>query len=240
MNFFGGDFADDDSMSFGDFGDMALDVFANDDEMDDETKAIENNAEMEILDLFKIDNDKQHMDVIHQEKEEEPEPEPEPEEEPEPEPFKIDADNVVGALKIATETIYDRVTKRIAKTDGVEIVYDNTAVPSVFKGDGYLSLANYRIYTHDVKENWDELFEVKARKGDFFEVETGVALIIPEGYLLEISVSKYSKEKYSIDFDTVVLDNVEAAKPIILNVKAEEGAYLSRIGRVIECRLVTK
>lgn len=235
--FFSEDFLDTDS-DFESFG-SGLDFGSNDDEMSEAAIAEENNAEMEILDVFKVNHNKHRMDVVEEsEPELEPEPEPEPELEPEPAPV-LRGNNVLVNLQDEVARRTESFGNRLVGISDVEFDYTSEKVPGVQVSEGALLLANYKVYIDGTKRDWDKLFEIKVPKGSFVEIETGVTFSIPEGYVLEISLADGAEEKYSVTMHKLVLTPKEALESIIVTMEAEsEGAYVSKIGRVIKCQLV--
>ncbi len=67
-------------------------------------------------------------------------------------------------------------------------------------------------------------------------VETGVSLRVPEGITIELSGTEGMFEKFALE--QIGENIVKSGEPIIATFKAGEGAYLSKVGRLVSCRLI--
>ena len=146
--------------------------------------------------------------------------------------------NVTLALKNAVDTVDNFQAKGGVDDFTIQIKYLSKEIPSVLNLNNALQIANYRVYVNGRLCEWDELYEIKFRKGSKIELETGVSFRIPEGYCLEFSISEENQNKFSVNMQPTRLSAKEARQQVILWLNALEGAYLSKIGRVIECRVV--
>lgn len=240
-----------DDFSFGGFEDSSelddfepLDSFSTEEfeeEEDERSAAIENNAEIEILDVFEVDHGKKKMDVSDLMQVDEPETEELVEEETPKiveKPVVLPAENIVYKMQNEEKSSNAIVAERLKSIKDVAVKYVNGSVPSVSVENGVMHLGNYRVYVNGALQKWDHFFEVLVKEGDKVEMETGVSFEIPDGYNLVIDVPEEKKAKYSLDFEQVILDNRSANQELIVTLKAKNGAYLSKVGRVIECQLL--
>lgn len=117
-----------------------------------------------------------------------------------------------------------------------KIEYDSKAVPEVVEGNKVLELPSYRVFVDGKKREWDDLFEVRVPAGSTVAIETGVRLRVPEGIIIELGGTENSFEKFALEQTG---DNTaKSGEPIIATFKAGEGAYLSKVGRLVSCRLI--
>ena len=104
--------------------------------------------------------------------------------------------------------------------------------------DGNFLLANAHVYINGHLQKWDDYFEVKCKTGDTIEVDTGIGFKVPQGYALKVRCSEEASDKYYFKPFEMLLSSNQAVEPIVLQLKAREGAYLSQTGRLIECQIV--
>ena len=125
--------------------------------------------------------------------------------------------------------------------DFCELLYRDKKVPKAVTESGKLKLASYRVYVNGVEQDWDRLYEIKVPKGSRIDVETGVGVVLPKSATLVVEVADSTLAKFSLKQDSTSkkqYSSCEALDPIIASFIAEEGAYLSKIGRVVECQVV--
>ncbi len=103
----------------------------------------------------------------------------------------------------------------------------------VVKTERGLLFSNYRVFVDGVLQFWDKTFEVKISKGAQVEVETGVHLKIPQGVKAELCSVKELEEKHALHF---LGGSIEGE--VVAFFQAGEGAYLSKIGRIVQCQFV--
>lgn len=200
----------------------------------------------EIADAFEIKNyrteESESIPIFEVEEEPEPEPEePEPEPESEPESVRIDrsGEDVLERLKADTEDYRNRV--QVTNGEYCDVVYSTKSVPKVVTSDGKMKLANHRVFVNGKEQHWDYLYEMKVPKGSRVDVDTGVGVVLPTGASIELAVAESTLAKYSLRVSKeskTVFSRQEAVDPLIVSFVAEEGAYLSKIGRVVECQIV--
>lgn len=167
----------------------------------------------------------------------EEEPVAEPEEEPaiEPEEGAVD---VLGRLVEVSSVYFSGHT--FAGEGKCILVYSDESVDSIIiTEDLNIQLPTYRVYVNGRLQEWDRLFEVKIPAGSLVEVETGVRLSVPGLVKVKLSASEDLMDKYSLEHidDDRILSEDELKEPVVMSFRACEGAYLSKVGRVIECQL---
>lgn len=175
------------------------------------------------------------------EEQKEPEEQEELEEQEEPAHKKLDRSglDVLERLKVDTEDFRKR-----SGAGGEEyccLDYANDSVPDVVSEGGKMKLPTYRVYVNGVEKQWDRLFEVKVPAGAVVEVETGVSLTIPKDASLELQIEDSTLEKYNLRMPNhckTTFSSTEVLDPLVVSFIAREGAYLSKVGRVIECQIV--
>lgn len=122
-----------------------------------------------------------------------------------------------------------------------ELLYKDRQVPRVVTESGRLKLASYRVYVNGVEQDWDRLYEIKVPKGSRIDVETGVGIVLPKYATLVVEIAESTLAKFSLKQEVnskKQYSACEALDPIVVSFIAEEGAYLSKIGRVVECQVV--
>lgn len=103
----------------------------------------------------------------------------------------------------------------------------------IIKTDNGFLFANRNIFVNGVRQFWDRTFEVRIPKGAVVEVGTGVSMKVPQGVRTEIQGVPDLEAKHSLRFTgSSVRGEVTAF------FQAGEAAYLSKIGRVIQCQFV--
>lgn len=117
-----------------------------------------------------------------------------------------------------------------------KIAYDNSTVPEVVERNKALELSSYHVFVDGKRKYWDDLFEVRIPAGSTVVVETGVSLRVPEGITIELSGTEGMFEKFALE--QIGENIVKSGEPIIATFKAGEGAYLSKVGRLVSCRLI--
>lgn len=152
----------------------------------------------------------------------------------------VDTD-VLDKLSKTTER-YFWYKKTLSNDDEFSVEYSNDKVPSasVTNNKGLL-LATYRVYVDGVLVTWDDMYEVKIPEGSIVDVETGTYFIIPQSIKISVKGTPDVLEKYSLKFIGPLepLDCCNAGETIIARFKAEDYAYLSKIGRAVECRIIS-
>lgn len=199
--------------------------------------AKEHNKELQILNLFgvrnklqeKVDEEEEELDLF-------PIPEEVQEQEPDVE-YKPDltSNNVISTLAKATE-FYDSFF--CAEGEELGIHYKTEDVAGVSSVEGKLILPTTQVYVNGKMRDWDEIFEIKVHDNETLEVDTGVCLSVPDGFGVEVSISDENREKYSVDVDTTMLSAKEAMSGVFVKLLPRNGAYVSKLGRFIECQLV--
>lgn len=143
--------------------------------------------------------------------------------------------NVLGRLAEITRG-YNAC--RQTDKDKFQIIYYEDSVKAAKVSDGIISLSNNKVYVDGRLSEWDDCFEIKVKAGSQVEIETGIGFSIPEGCRLEVCCSRKQAEKYYFKPSSILLDSRDAIEPLVVSLSALEGAYLSKIGRIIECQIV--
>lgn len=112
----------------------------------------------------------------------------------------------------------------------IETVEDSVQVVKTEKG---LLFSNYRVFVDGVQQLWDTMFEVKLPKGSQVEVATGVCLKVPQGVQAELCGIAELEEKHALRF----LGGSTGGE-VVAFFQADEGAYVSKIGRIVQCQFV--
>ena len=224
--------------------------FTNYEEIDDPTERVslfdlggESEPEDPFAALTEEESGAEESEEEESEESEEKEPEEpeESEEQEEPAHEKLDRSglDVLERLKVDTEDFRKR-----SGAGGEEyccLDYANDSVPDVVSEGGKMKLPTYRVYVNGVEKQWDRLFEVKVPAGAVVEVETGVSLTIPRDASLELQIEDSTLEKYNLRMPNhckTTFSSTEVLDPLVVSFIAREGAYLSKVGRVIECQIV--
>lgn len=123
-------------------------------------------------------------------------------------------------------------------TDSIEILYYDDKAPNVETKDNKFLLANNKVYVNGRLMEWDSLFEVRVPAGAEVEIETGIGFKIPLDCQLNISCSKESSDKFYFKPMWCTIKPDMAAEAVTVVLEAEEGAYFSKVGRLVECQIV--
>lgn len=219
--------------------------FTNYEEIDDPTERVslfDFDGEPEPEDPFAAltEEESEEQESGEQESEQEELEEQESEQE-EPAHKKLDRSglDVLERLKVDTEDFRKR--SGVGGEEYCCLDYANDSVPDVVSEGGKMKLPTYRVYVNGVEKQWDRLFEVKVPAGAVVEVETGVSLTIPKDASLELQIEDSTLEKYNLRMPNhckTTFSSTEVLDPLVVSFIAREGAYLSKVGRVIECQIV--
>lgn len=120
----------------------------------------------------------------------------------------------------------------------IEVFYYDSDAEDVETEDGKFLLANNKVFVNGKLACWDDLFEVKVPAGTKVEIETGIGFGIPSGCRLGIGCSEESSNKFYFKPVHYEVDSCAASDSIIVTLEALEGAYLSKVGRLIECQVI--
>lgn len=120
----------------------------------------------------------------------------------------------------------------------IEVFYYDSDAEDVETEDGKFLLANNKVFVNGKLACWDDLFEVKVPAGTKVEIETGIGFGIPSGCRLGIGCSEEASSKFYFRSAYYEVDSCDASDSIIVTLEALEGAYLSKVGRLIECQVI--
>jgi len=142
--------------------------------------------------------------------------------------------NILKRLREKTRWYFHR---EVGSSDSVDLIYYDECdlVPKL--EDGKFLLGSNKVYVNGELQHWDDVFEIKCMAGSVVEIETGVGFSIPPFCKLNVVCNSMADIHYfdPVEFD---LDGHRASEPQVVRLVAKEGAYLSKMGRMIECQVV--
>lgn len=116
------------------------------------------------------------------------------------------------------------------------IEYCDKQVPEVLEVDHRLEFPTYKVFVNGKQKTWNELFEIPIPSGASVTVDTGIALRVPRGIKIELGCEEKASEKFALK--QTGSNEVKSGDTIVMDFIAGEGAYLSKIGRLVSCRLI--
>lgn len=136
--------------------------------------------------------------------------------------------DVLACLKGTAET-YGKLS---GSSDYADIIRRD-GVPEVAERGNLFVFANYKVFVDGIERSWDKSFEIKVPCGSIVELDTGVEIKVPENVSVVVAGVPELEAKYALK----LLDS-SVANSITARFVAKQGAYLSKIGRVLECSLI--
>lgn len=142
--------------------------------------------------------------------------------------------NILKRIREKTKWYFHR---EVGSADSVNLIYYDECdlVPKL--EDGKFFLGSNKVYVNGELQHWDDVFEIKCMAGSVVEIETGIGFSIPPFCKLNVVCNSMAAVHYfdPVEFD---LDGQRASEPQVVRLVAREGAYLSKMGRMIECQVV--
>lgn len=107
-------------------------------------------------------------------------------------------------------------------------------------GHGNMELYNCHVYDGMKPKKWDDIFEVRVRRGQKVHVDLGVGVLLPEGYALQLTESQELGKKFGLQLvSSTIICREEAADSIIIDlVGCTDISYVSKNQSLVKCRVV--